>query len=71
MYANGDATDGITNGTTKNHGYRLDSNSDKNTIDIGGASWDGEIYEVLIFDQALPDKEIKEIERQLLQKYKI
>ena len=71
MYANGDISDGITNGTTKNHGYRLDANNAGTGIDIGNASWDGDVYEILIFDQALPDKEIKEIERQLKQKYSI
>ena len=71
IYANGNTGDGITNGTTKDHEYPLDSNDLNNAINIGNGSWDGDVYEVLVYNIALPDKEIKEIERKLKQKYKI
>jgi len=71
MYANGDTSDGITNGTTKDHGYPLDVNNLDCSINIGAGTWDGDIYELLVYNTALPDKEIKEIERKLKQKYKI
>jgi len=71
MYANGDTSDGITNGNTKDQDYALDANNTGCEILLGGGSWDGDIYEILMYSIALPDKEIKEIERRLKQKYNI
>ena len=71
MYANGDTSDGVTNVTTKDHVYSLDANNEGCEIKLGSQSWNGDVYEVLIYPIALPDKEIKEIERRLKQKYNL
>lgn len=73
-YRNGNTSDGTTSGASKDHDYHFNTNDPGTFVQIGGAAsgkWDGSIYEVLIFIQALPDKEIKEIERQLKQKYNL
>ena len=71
IYANGDTSDGITNGNTKDQMYALDPNNAGCEIKLGAGFWDGDIYEILMYSIALPDKEIKEIERRLKQKYNI
>lgn len=73
IYKNGDTSAGVTNATGKDHVYALDSNNLSNIIQLGGNSnnWDGDIYEVLMYNDQLSDKEIKEIERRLKQKYNL
>ena len=71
MYANGDTSDGVTNVTTKDQMYSLDANNAGCEIKLGAQSWNGDVYEVLIYPIALPDKELKEIERRLKQKYNL
>ena len=73
FYKNGDTSAGTTSGASKDHTYDLRFNSTNGFIYIGQGSggWQGHIYEVLVFDLALPEKEVKEIERQLKQKYNL
>jgi hypothetical protein len=73
FYTNGDPSVGTTSGASKDHTYDLRLNSTNSLIYLGQGSggWNGHIYEVLVFDSALPDKEIKETERQLKQKYNL
>ena len=73
FYKNGDTSAGTTSGASKDHTYDLRFNSTNGFIYIGQGSggWQGHIYEVLVFDSVLPEKEVKEIERQLKQKYNL
>ena len=73
FYRNGDTSVGTTSGASKDHLYDLRHNNANGSIVLGNGSggWGGHIYEVLVFNSALPDKEVKEIERQFRQKYNL
>ena len=75
LYRDGDTSDGTTTGNSKSHEYNFSTNSSDNAIHIGygggGQYFNGRVYEILVYSEALPDKEIKEIERRLKQKYNL
>jgi hypothetical protein len=60
----------IQNGGSKDHTYAFDINSN-HLIEIGGHVNGLRVYEILVFNEILPDKEIMEVERQLKQKYNL
>lgn len=73
FYRNGDTSVGTTSGASKDHSYDLTINSASTHVHIGRgiSGWEGHIYEVLAFNEVLPDKEVGEIERHLKQKYNL
>ena len=60
----------IQNGGSKNHSYDFSQNSN-HEIMIQGHLNGLHVYEILVFNEILPDKEIVEVERQLKQKYNL
>tara|TARA_E500000305_G_scaffold88113_1_gene74748 strand:- start:5809 stop:6660 length:852 start_codon:yes stop_codon:yes gene_type:complete len=60
----------ITNGASKDHTYAFDINSN-HLIQIEGHANGLHVYEILVFNAILPEKEIREVERQLTQKYNL
>ena len=70
FYKNGDTSAGTTSGASKDLAYDLRNDHANASVSVG-KSWAGKIYEVLVFDSALLDKEVGEIERQLKQKYNL
>lgn len=60
----------IGNGLSKDHTYAFDINSN-HLIEIGSHVNGLRMYEILVFNEVLPDKEMLEVERQLKQKYNL
>ena len=60
----------LGNGLSKDHTYAFDINSN-HLIEIAGHANGLHMYEILVFNEVLPDKEMLEVERQLKQKYNL
>ena len=60
----------LGNGVSKNHVYAFDINN-LHLIEIGSHANGLRMYEILVFNEILPDKEMFEVERQLKQKYNL
>jgi hypothetical protein len=60
----------IGNGVSKDHTYAFDINNN-HLIEIGSHVNGLKMYEILVFNEVLPDKEMFEVERQLKQKYNL
>ncbi len=60
----------IGNGLSKDHTYAFDVNSN-HLLQIQGHANGLRMYEILVFNEVLPDKEMLEVERQLKQKYNL
>ena len=79
LYRNGDTADGITNGSGDNHNIDLSGNTNTQ-FTVGGrdasllgvtSPWRGDSYEIIIYNRALSDREVNEVERYLKSKHNI
>jgi hypothetical protein len=76
IYRNGDTSDGITNGGSPNQDLEFKANDTKYFVFLGGVTnaagtFDGNFYEMLIYNRALSISEYQEIEANLKAKYNI
>ena len=75
FYRNNNTADGITNGSTDNHNIDLSANDADVKFMLGGDgssnNFAGGIYEFIIYDRALIDKEIRMVNKYLLTKHKM
>ena len=79
LYRNGDTTDGVTNGAGDNHSIDLSGNTNSQ-FTIGGQTaslsgvilpWRGDVYEIVMYNKILNNREVKEVERFLKSKHNI
>ena len=75
MYLNGRKNQGTTSGASGDHVMDMSQNSNDTHVFLGGAgvaaTWNGRIYETVIFNRALNAREVKKIEMFLLKKHNI
>ena len=76
VYRNGDTSNGITNGGSYDVTMDLTANNALNKIVIGGTSsatqtFNGGVYEALVFNEAMSDEEISLVEDWLINKHDI
>ena len=74
FYRNGDTSDGITNGSADN--FNIDLSVDDTTVGMilgsktsSAGFFDGNIHEIIIYDAALSDDQISQVEGYLSDKY--
>ena len=75
MYLNGRKNVGTTSGASGDHVMDMSQNSGDTHVFLGGTgnnfTWNGRIYETVIFNRALNAREVKKIEMFLLKKHNI
>ena len=74
FYRNGDTSDGVTNGSGDDFNIDFSANDTDVAIILGGKSsssqlFDGNVYEIIMYDAALTDAEITKVEGYLASKY--
>ena len=76
MYRNGNTSDGTSTGNSKTMDYDLSGNYNGNLFNIGcggigGGFFDGDIYEIIVYDEVLHAFSCAVLDRQLKQKYNL